>query len=408
MGQQESNRRQEIGHGTDRRPLALRRPPRRRHRLRIGHRRARRPAAHRTRRRGRRARPEAPRACSSRSSTRSTCPIRRRSTGRSRRSAAGSTALFNIAGVSSGIGDPLRVVTINFLGTRHFTEALISAMPPGSSIATVSSLAGVGVPRRTPRSPWGCWTPRRWPRESNGVERNPEPVADGGGYRLSKEAIILYGMANVAALGAKGIRINCTGPGVTDTPILDQLRTAFGQEFLDSFQTPLGRVAGPDEQARVLAFLNSGAASYITGQVIWVDGGSVGGAGLRRRVGRERKGRNMASLSDFRRVADDVRNWGRWGDADELGTLNLITAEKVRRGGQSGQARQGVSARRGLRLVGTAGRVPLPAEPDARDDDRRRRRQHIAGVRPQVAAEPRRQSSSPATPRAARCASTTT
>ena len=37
----------------------------------------------------------------------------------------------------------------------------------------------------------------------------------------------------------------------------------------------------------------------------------------------------MASLSDFRRVADDVRNWGRWGDADELGTLNLITAEKV-------------------------------------------------------------------------------
>ena len=37
----------------------------------------------------------------------------------------------------------------------------------------------------------------------------------------------------------------------------------------------------------------------------------------------------MASMSDFRRVADDVRNWGRWGDADELGTLNLITAEKV-------------------------------------------------------------------------------
>src|ERR1700686_893428 len=38
----------------------------------------------------------------------------------------------------------------------------------------------------------------------------------------------------------------------------------------------------------------------------------------------------MASMSDFRRIADDVRNWGRWGDADELGTLNFITAEKVR------------------------------------------------------------------------------
>jgi kynurenine formamidase len=37
----------------------------------------------------------------------------------------------------------------------------------------------------------------------------------------------------------------------------------------------------------------------------------------------------MASLSDFRRVARDVSNWGRWGDADELGTLNFITADKV-------------------------------------------------------------------------------
>ncbi len=38
---------------------------------------------------------------------------------------------------------------------------------------------------------------------------------------------------------------------------------------------------------------------------------------------------SVASMSDFRRTADDVRNWGRWGDADELGTLNLITPEKV-------------------------------------------------------------------------------
>jgi kynurenine formamidase len=34
-------------------------------------------------------------------------------------------------------------------------------------------------------------------------------------------------------------------------------------------------------------------------------------------------------MNDFRRVADDVRNWGRWGDDDEIGTLNFITAEKV-------------------------------------------------------------------------------
>lgn len=37
----------------------------------------------------------------------------------------------------------------------------------------------------------------------------------------------------------------------------------------------------------------------------------------------------MSTMKDFRRVADDVRNWGRWGGDDELGTLNLITADKV-------------------------------------------------------------------------------
>jgi NAD(P)-dependent dehydrogenase (short-subunit alcohol dehydrogenase family) len=183
-------------------------------------------------------------------------------------------ALFNIAGVSSGIRDPLRVVTINFLGTRHLTEAMIPAMPPGSAIANVSSLAASAYLNNATVTAGLLDTADM----AEGIEwcrNNPEPVADGGGYRLSKEAIILYGMANVGTLGAKGIRINCTAPGVTDTPILDQLRSAYGQEFLDSFKTPLGRAAEPDEQASVLVFLNSAAARYITGQVIWVDGGSV-------------------------------------------------------------------------------------------------------------------------------------
>ncbi|MFC8046142.1 cyclase family protein [Nocardia sp. NPDC057353] len=37
----------------------------------------------------------------------------------------------------------------------------------------------------------------------------------------------------------------------------------------------------------------------------------------------------MASLTDFRKLGDEVRNWGRWGAADELGTLNFITPDKV-------------------------------------------------------------------------------
>lgn len=180
-------------------------------------------------------------------------------------------SLFNVAGVSSGIGDPLRVVTINFLGTRMFTEALLPAVT--SSVVCVSSLAAAGYRDHLPQVAGLLATSSmadgvQWCRD------NPDALADGG-YRLSKEAIIGYTFCNAVPLGARGIRINCTAPGVTETPILDQLRSAYGQDYLDTIPKPLGRVSNPAEQAAVLAFLGSGAAGYLTGQVIWVDGGNI-------------------------------------------------------------------------------------------------------------------------------------
>jgi NAD(P)-dependent dehydrogenase (short-subunit alcohol dehydrogenase family) len=185
-------------------------------------------------------------------------------------------ALFNVAGVSSGIGNPPLVVTINFLGLRHVTEALIPKMAAGSSIVSVSSLAAAGY-REHLRSVAPLLNTATMQEGIDWCHDHPDELA-GGGYQLSKEAIILYTMRSATLLGARGIRINCTGPGVTETPILDQLRTAYGQGFLDDIPKPLGRVAGPAEQASVLLFLNSRAASYISGQVVWVDGGNVGAA----------------------------------------------------------------------------------------------------------------------------------
>jgi len=183
-------------------------------------------------------------------------------------------ALFNVAGVSSGIGDPPLVVTINFLGLRYVTEALLPRMVEGSSIVSVSSLAAAAY-REHLRSVAPLLNTATMQEGIDWCHGHPDELA-GGGYQLSKEAIILYTMRSATPLGELGIRINCTGPGVTETPILDQLRTAYGQGFLDDIPKPLGRVAGPAEQASVLLFLNSLAASYISGQVIWVDGGNVG------------------------------------------------------------------------------------------------------------------------------------
>ncbi|ORA84436.1 coniferyl-alcohol dehydrogenase [Mycobacterium malmoense] len=185
-------------------------------------------------------------------------------------------ALFNVAGVSSGIGNPTLVVTINFLGLRHVTEALIPKMGAGSAIVSVSSLAAAAY-REHLRAVAPLLNTATMQQGIDWCHAHPDALA-GGGYQLSKEAVILYTMRNAAPLGARGIRINCTGPGVTETPILDQLRTAYGQGFLDAVPKPLGRVAGPAEQASVLLFLNSHAASYISGQVLWVDGGNVGAA----------------------------------------------------------------------------------------------------------------------------------
>ena len=236
--------------GTDRRAVALRRPPRRGDRVRVGHRRG--TSSRQLTELGAEVigldmRPPAVRA--QRLSPKSTSPIRRRSTravavdrrpGRRavqrrrgvvghRRSAAGRhDQLPRHAAPDRGVGpaDAGRV------GDRQRVVA--------RRLRTTGSNAerAAGLLEHRDHAP----------RASTGVDEHPDALADGG-YRLSKEAIILYGMTNVVALGAKGIRINCTGPGVTETPILDQLRTAYGQGFLDDIPKPLGPGLRPDEQA---------------------------------------------------------------------------------------------------------------------------------------------------------------
>ena len=184
-------------------------------------------------------------------------------------------ALFNIAGISSGAAPPLKVVEVNFLGTRRLTEALLPIMEPGSAIACVSSLAAAGYAAniatvREFLATGDFAAGRAW------CEAHPDELTSGG-YGFAKQAIIVYTMMQGVELGGRGIRINCIGPTVTDTPfLLDTIKT-YGEGFIDAFPKPLGRVSRPEEQARALIFLNGDAASYITGQVLWTDGGYMGG-----------------------------------------------------------------------------------------------------------------------------------
>ena len=207
-------------------------------------------------------------------------------------------ALFNVAGVSSGIGNSLLVVTINFLGMRYLTESLVGQMPAGASITCVSSMAASGY-RENRGTVAGLLGTRSMAEGVQWCLDHPEAHANGG-YTLSKEAIIHYCIRTSEHLGAQGIRINCTAPGVTETPILDQLRTAYGPEYLDDIPKPLGRVSSPQEQAAVLVFLGSDAASYVSGQVVWVDGGIVNSNEMRELVA-------TIQVTDHQAHTDDAR-----------------------------------------------------------------------------------------------------
>lgn len=182
--------------------------------------------------------------------------------------------LFACAGLPN-LFPALDVMLVNFVGSRHLIGRLLPSMPPRSAIASISSVGGMGWARNLePINQLLATTTfedgRRW------CEDHPEVVADG--YSLSKQCIVVNTMAMAGELIGKGIRINCISPGPTTTPMYPQFVEAMGKDFWDAWPRPMGRDAAPEEQARPLVFLNSDAASFITGTNLFTDGGFTGAA----------------------------------------------------------------------------------------------------------------------------------
>ena len=90
-------------------------------------------------------------------------------------------------------------------------------------------------------------------------------------YSASKAALIGMTKALAKELAPSGIRVNCICPGCIDTAMnkcySDEERAAIAEDI------PLGREGTAEEAAHAIEFLSSDAASYITGQVIGVNGG---------------------------------------------------------------------------------------------------------------------------------------
>jgi 3-oxoacyl-[acyl-carrier protein] reductase len=100
-----------------------------------------------------------------------------------------------------------------------------------------------------------------------GVHGNPGQT----NYSASKAGIIGFTKALARELGSRGVRANVVAPGYISTRLTNELPEELQQSMLAS--TPLGRFGDPEDVAGAVRFLSSDASSFITGEVLLVDGG---------------------------------------------------------------------------------------------------------------------------------------
>lgn len=138
-----------------------------------------------------------------------------------------------------------RAYEINLIAAATLTQEAVRRMPDGGRIVNIASRAYVGA------------------------RNHPHYVA-------SKAAIVGYTRASAMELASRGILVNAIAPGLIDTPLLRALtpERLAAQLALQ----PTGKAGRPEDIARAVSFLVSPDMGFITGQVLFVDGGkSLGG-----------------------------------------------------------------------------------------------------------------------------------
>ncbi|WP_067898257.1 SDR family oxidoreductase [Nocardia vaccinii] len=177
-------------------------------------------------------------------------------------------AVFAAAGIADG-PDMMRA---NFIGHRHLIERLLAAerLPSGSAICFISSVAGMGWENNLSLIQEFLDTPdyaaaHAWAqaREDTGAMH----------YGFGKQAINAYVATRAYPLRERGIRINAICPGPTDTPLARANADswlAFAQDYRDATGAPLHV---PEQMGNAMVFLNSEAASAVSGITLIVDSG---------------------------------------------------------------------------------------------------------------------------------------
>ena len=94
-------------------------------------------------------------------------------------------------------------------------------------------------------------------------------------YDSTKGAVLMMVRSLAVSLAERGIRVNGIGPGIVETPLTDHKLNEAGVRRLLQSQIPMGTIGRPEDIAGAAVFLTSPQAGYITGQMLYIDGGIV-------------------------------------------------------------------------------------------------------------------------------------
>ncbi len=178
--------------------------------------------------------------------------------------------LFNNAGIAAT--HPVsEVMSVNWLGLRRLSEALLPQIKEGGAIVNTASIAG------------GQWLPHLEDvLECISIETREQTLAwcdahkelVGDGYGFSKECVQVYTMKSAKQTLACGIRTNSVCPAPIDTPLLPEFNQTMSEKTMAwTVEQCGGKIATPMDIAMTLAFLGSDASRYVNGVNLNVDSG---------------------------------------------------------------------------------------------------------------------------------------
>lgn len=184
--------------------------------------------------------------------------------------------VIHAAGVSPHMTSAENIFAINAAGTIHVDEAFAAVMGAGGVILNVSSMSAYMLP--ADRAPQQLYQLALDSAEAflAGAKQMlaavPEAQRNGMAYTISKNFVVWYTVKEALKYGAKGLRVVSISPGTFSTPMGD----VEGEEAAGfAKRGALGRVGDPVEIAKMMAFMVSDDASYLTGTDILYDGGAI-------------------------------------------------------------------------------------------------------------------------------------